>query len=172
MDFNRVIYLSTIQQSGESVELTDLWNDLTDICLIVPDFKLKQSNFYTIIGSLENQKMIVSKSERKDWRGLPSKSVSITPAGSKFLEGYFSLFPRLLPKQLLPEQGEGSKPSTIKGAGRKHIDLEQDEIAELQESIVVMISNELFQLEKVDEKKRAKIESIALMILAKVQKYF
>jgi len=111
--------------------------------------------------------MIVSKSERKDWRGLPSKSVSITPTGTKYLQGYFTLFPKLLPKQ-----SAESKPSRLKGAGRKHSDLEQNEIAELQESIVVEISNELFGLEKVDDDKRVKIESVALKILTKVQNYF
>ena len=97
MDFNRVIYLATIHRAGGFILLSQLWNTLKDICLIVPDFKLKQSNFYTIIGSLENQGMIISKKERIDIHVFESKSVSITENGEKLLQSYYSLFLRLLP---------------------------------------------------------------------------
>jgi len=158
-----MMYLFAIRKLGGNCSLAYVWNELAEVAGRLPEFKLSDRAFYRMIAELEANKYIsTSTLDRTNPKDFPKKIISITLAGLKFAKSYAEVMPVLLPSK------ESDHPSPKR---KSKIDLEQDDLADLTMSIIAEISNNLFDVESVDEKLRAKIEKSAGRIIAKVQKY-
>ena len=165
MNLNEMIYLLVIGKLGGKCSLNNVWKELAELQGTMPEFKLVQRNFYSVIQKLEAEKLITSKVDRPNVHFFPTKLISITPIGLKYVEAYSEVLYMLIP--ISPE--EQSSPSIARG--RRRIDLEQDDLADLTQSVVFEISNNLFDFDSIDDDLHVKIDVSTRKIIKLVQKY-